>query len=137
MIRNSFIFLERIGKRGEFNLWNSGIKDWQDFLKKEKITGITREKKEYYNRKIKEAQNFLVEGTTAYFRDKLPKKETWRLYNYFKEECCFLDIEVNSYGIVILVGISDYYNTNIFVKGSNLGKDILEKELRTLINPSF
>jgi len=53
----------------------------------------------------------------------------WRLYDYFKEETGYLDIEVDSSGGVILVGISDYYNSNFFVKGVNLFRKEIEKEL--------
>ena len=37
MIENSFIFLERISKKKEQNIWQQGIKDWQDFLKCKKV----------------------------------------------------------------------------------------------------
>ncbi|MBU0457440.1 MAG: ribonuclease H-like domain-containing protein [Nanoarchaeota archaeon] len=129
MIKNSFIFLEKISNKKERNIWKQGIKDWHDFLNVENVKGISKEKKYYYDRKIKEAQNALLKEELSYFIRKLPKIETWRLYDYFKDECGFLDIEIDSYGKTILVGISDYYNANFFVKGSNLEKDILEKEL--------
>ena len=54
----------------------------------------------------------------------------WRLYDYYKEEACFLDIEINSYGKIILVGVSDYYNSNFFIKNVNLSKNLIEKELQ-------
>lgn len=129
MIKESFVFLEKISRKKEQALWAQGIKDWQDFLKAEKIKGIAAEKKGYYNRKVQEAQLALKEENAAYFTNKLPHKEMWRLYPYFKEDCCFLDIETDSYGNVVVVGISNYYNTNTFVKGFNLEKNLLEKEL--------
>jgi len=129
MIRSSFILLENIGKKKEVNLWNSGIKDWHDFLKEEKLKGISKGKKGYYSRRIKEAQKALAADDPHYFIGKLPAKEMWRLYPDFKEDCCFLDIETDSYGDVVVVGISNYYTTNTFVKGFNLEKGLLEKEL--------
>ncbi len=129
MIRKSFIFLERIGKKGENNIWNSGVRDWNEFILVERIKGISARNKEYYNRKIKEAQQALVNEDSSYFIGKLPAVETWRVYDYFKEEAGYLDIEVDSVGKVILVGISDYYNSNYFVKGVNLFRGEIEKEL--------
>ncbi|MBT4805601.1 hypothetical protein HON71_05510 [Candidatus Woesearchaeota archaeon] len=129
MIRKSFIFLEKIGRKGEENIWNSGVKDWNDFLRVDKIKGISVRSKEYYNRKIKEAKEALVNDDSFYFVGKLPAVEMWRLYDYFKEEAGYLDIEVDSLGKVILVGISDYYNSNYFVKGVNLSKGEIEREL--------
>ena len=125
MITNTFSFLERI--KNETRIWQQGIKDWNSFLKTEKIKGISKKKKPYYDRKIQEAQTALHQNNLTYFKNKLPQIEMWRLYN--SEESCYLDIEADAYGKITLVGISNYYNTNFFVKGVNLYKKIIEKEL--------
>lgn len=130
MITNSFVFLEKISAQKEKKLWQQGILDWNGFLKTAKIKGITPLKKSYYDRKIKEARQALSEGNSAYFVGKLPAKDMWHLYDYFKEECGFLDIEIDSYGKIVVVGISNYFTTNFFVYGANLEKNILEKELQ-------
>ncbi|MBI2112874.1 ribonuclease H-like domain-containing protein [Candidatus Woesearchaeota archaeon] len=131
MIRHSFIFLEKISRKKEENIWKQGIYDWDHFLKKRsnEINGISSEKKHYYDRKIKEAQQALLNNDSSYFIKKLPSVEMWRLYDYFREESGFLDIEVNSSGKIILVGISDYYHSNFFVQGVNLEKNLIEQEL--------
>ena len=131
MIKNSFIFLEKISKKKEQSIWKQGIKDWNGFLNAQKIKGVSSLKKSYYNQKIREAQQTIVNNDSSFFIHKLPATEMWRLYDYFKEEACFLDIEVDSYGKVIVVGVSDYYQTNIFVKGVNVERTVLEKELST------
>ena len=41
MIRNSFIFLEGVSVKTEYNLWNAGIKNWSDFVGTNKIKGIS------------------------------------------------------------------------------------------------
>jgi len=130
MIKNSFILLEKVSTKKEKNIWQQGIKDWQSFLKKEKVRGISKEKKFYYNRKLQEAQQELFNDNLSYFIKNLPQKEMWRLYKSYQSETCFLDIEVDSYGKIILIGISDYYNTNFFVKKVNLNKNLIEKELK-------
>jgi len=127
MIHNSFIFLEKISHKTEQNLWQQGIKDWNTFLKTKTIKGISPKRKAYYDRKIQQAKQQLRKENSAYFSQ--PKKETWRLYPYFKEEACYLDLEIDSYGKIILLGISDDYQTKTFIKNINLEKDILEKEL--------
>lgn len=129
VIKQSFIFLERISNRKEQALWQQGIQDWNDFLKAKKIKEISAKSKHYYDRRIKEAQEALLENNPSWFVGKLPQKEIWRLYDYFREESCFLDLEVDSYGRIILVGISNYYRTDQLVKGVNLEKNILEKEM--------
>ena len=129
MIQQSFIFLEKINTKSEINIWKQGIRTWSDFLKSEKIKGISKTKKIYYNKLIRKAQIALMKEDTNYFLGKLPSKEMWRLYPLLREESCFLDIEVDSYGKIILVGISNYFDTNFFVKNINLEKGLLTKEL--------
>ncbi len=129
MIRNSFIFLDKISTKTEQSLWQQGIKDWQNFLQTKKIKGISQLRKYHYDRQIKEAQIQLLNENTSYFKKNLPQKETWRLYNYFKEETCYVDIEVDSKGKVILVGLADEYQTKTFVHGANLTTNILQKQL--------
>ena len=125
MIRNSFIFLEKVGKNREQQWWRGGIKDWADFLRREKVEGVSFQKKQYYDQQLKAAQELLLKEDESFFG----KKETWRLYDYFREETGFLDIEVDSYGKVMVVGISNYYQTNVFVRGANLEAQLLRKEL--------
>lgn len=130
MIRHSFVFLEKISRAKEKSLWGMGITDWQHFLKKEKIKGISPLKKSFYNRQIQQAQQALGKGDSSYFLGKLAPKYMWRLYDHFKDECGFLDVEIDSFGKIVVVGISNYFSTNFFVKGANLEKDLLEKELK-------
>lgn len=130
MIKQSFIFLEKIKRKGEDNLWKQGIKDWQDFLQHKEVKGISSVRKQYYDRKIREAQQALLENDSSYFVGKLPSVEMWRLYSSFNEECCFLDIETDSSGKITVVGISNYYTTNTLVRGFNLERRVLEEQLK-------
>jgi hypothetical protein len=68
MIRNSFVFLEKVSKKKEQNIWQQGIKNWQDFLKTEKIKGISVKSKFYYDRRIKKLPNWVQEKTQIIFR---------------------------------------------------------------------
>ncbi len=130
MIRNSFIFLEKISVRKEQRLWQQGITDWDSFLKASIVNGISRQKKWHYDRKLREAQQALLENDSAYFKKKLPASGQWRLYDYFHDEAGFLDIEIDSYGKITVVGISNYYKTNFLVRGVNLDTPLLQKELQ-------
>ncbi len=60
----------------------------------------------------------------------MPPKELWRLYPLVREECCFLDLEIDGRGIMTVVGISNYFTSNFFVRGVNLEKALIEKELQ-------
>ena len=130
MIQHTFLFLDKVSLKKEKRLWEEGITDWHLFLKAKKIKGISLLAKQYYDRKVGEAQHALLEQNSPYFAGKLPSKDRWRLYNHFKDECCFLDVEIDSSGKIVVVGISNYFNTNFFVRGVNLEKIFLEKELQ-------
>ena len=102
MIQNSFIFLERIKNNLESNIWKQGILDWDSFLNADNVKGISKPRKLYYDRKIKEARKELFSFNSTYFKNILPSTEYYRLYDFFKEETVFLDIETN--------GLSPEYN---------------------------
>ena len=59
MIENSFIFLERINKKLEQNIWKQGIKTWEDFLRARSVKGLSKHRKLYYDRHILEARKQL------------------------------------------------------------------------------
>ncbi len=132
MIRNSFVFLEKITPKTEAYFHSCGIKSWDDFLNSKKIEGISDERKKYYDRRILEAKHNLYSLNSSYFKSNLPSTESWRLYNFFKEDIAFLDIEttgLDSSSYITMVGIFDGFETKPFVKGINLTSDLLKKEL--------
>lgn len=132
MIRNSFVFLDRIGRRTEEMLWASGMTDWSSFLAAEAIRGISGKAKLYYDRKLKEASCRLYSLDSAYFLGRLPSTEMWRLYSFFREEAAFLDIEASGTGphdSITLVGLFDGTDTKVMIRGINLDFSILQREL--------
>ena len=129
MIQQSFIFLEGVNKKTEQNIWQQGVTTWESFLIAQKIMGISKKRKLYYDKKILEAKKELYLLNASYFIDKLPSVEMWRLYSFFKEDAVFLDIEVDAYDI-ILIGLYDGIDTKIMVKGVNLEKKVLLDELK-------
>ncbi len=132
MIQKTFLILEGIGTKKEKNLWREGINNWEDFLKTKKAKGIPQNKKGYYDRKIRQAKQNLYSSNSEYFYNLLPKNEHWRLYDFFKEEAIFLDIETNGLtddaGLTV-IGLSDGLETKTMIKGINLDFDLLKKEL--------
>jgi len=132
MIRQSFIFLERINKKTEENFWNQGITDWDLFLKTKRINGLSKARKLYYNRKIIEARKALYNFDSSYFVNKLPQCEFWRLYNFFKEDAVFLDIETTGLGNrddITVFGLFDGVDTKTMIRNINLDFKALKNEL--------
>ena len=129
MLRGSFILLPGLGLTREKKLFSSGILTWNDFLKQEKIKGISAKKKEDYNKLLQEASQALVQENSHFFK-KIPSREAWRLYDDFKDKAVFLDIEIGENNKdLILIGLFDGYETKMFVKGVNLEKEVFFNEL--------
>ncbi len=129
VIRRSFVILDRVSRKTEQNIWAQGIPDWTGFLKAEQVRGIARKRKPFLERQLREAERALKDDNSVFFAENLPSREIWRIYDYFKEQCCFLDIEIDQWNRITVVGISDYFHTNFFVRGVNLERPLLEKEL--------
>ncbi len=130
MIEQSFIFLDRVGEKSEKNIWNQNIKNWNDFLSAERIKGINALRKGYYNRQIKQANKELLEYNAPFFSKILQQGHHWRLYDFFKDDAVFLDIETSGYyGDITVVGMYDGYETKTMVRGFNFSKEILKSEL--------
>ena len=134
MITNSFIFLERVSNKIEKNIWNDKIYNWDDFLKKDSVKGLSKGRKLYYDRRITDAKKALFNFDSNYFLNVLPQSEMWRLYDFFREDAVFLDIETTglskSHDDITVFGLYDGINTKTMIKGINLDYDILKKELQ-------
>ncbi|MEK6968048.1 MAG: ribonuclease H-like domain-containing protein [Nanoarchaeota archaeon] len=132
MIRKSFAFIDGIGIRKERNLWKSGIEDWDAFISAKRILGFSDSRKAYADRQIHAAKKALFENDSSFFARKLPSSEVWRLYEHFKDETLFLDIETTGVwknSAITVVGLSDGYDFRPMIKGVNLDFGRLQQQL--------
>jgi len=130
MIRSSFIFLDRISHNTEKKIWSSGIHDWSSFLDAKSVPGISGLRKGYYDRSISEARKQLCDYNSEYFTGKLPRSEAWRLYDFFRDDCLFLDIETTGYyGDITVIGMYDGRDVKTLVKDRSLDKHNLKEIL--------
>ncbi|MDB4303471.1 ribonuclease H-like domain-containing protein [Desulfosarcina sp.] len=130
MIRKSFIFLPGISKKTEENIWKQGITSWDSFIKSD-IKGISKKRKHLYNTQLLYARSNLYSFNSSYFNT-LPTTQTWRLYDFFRGDIVFLDIEatgVNKQNDITVVGLFDGIDTKTMIKGVNLDFKVLKKEL--------
>jgi uncharacterized protein YprB with RNaseH-like and TPR domain len=133
MLEKSFVFLERIGALYEQRLWRQEICSWHDFLNAKEIRGLSKHRKAYCDRKLREAMHFFYGFDSSYFINKLPQNEMWRLYHSFSDETVFLDIEtagLSTANPVTVIGLFDGINTKTMIKGINLDEKSLAKELQ-------
>lgn len=130
MAEQSFIFLDRVSAATERNIWRQGIPDWQSFLRRERIAGISPARKLYYDRQILRAQAALTQKNLRTLADLFPRNQHWRLYDICTDVFA-LDIETSGYyGDVTVVGLHDGAEPFFLVKNKNLSHEPLMALLR-------
>ena len=133
MIRSTFSFLPGIDDRVENNLRLQGIKDWNGFLNSRFIKGLSPKRKYFYDRQIVEMKKAIAGGDASTLAQKIPLDEHWKLYDHFKEEAVFLDIETTGLGEldqVTVVGLFDGFATKTMVQGVNLDAAAIAGEMK-------
>ncbi len=130
MIRESFVVLPGVGRSTERKFWAQGVGSWDVFLNASKVKGLSSARKDRFDWDLREAQQHLREQNVSFFAQALPFSDQWRLYNEFKDEAVYLDIETNGfYSGITVVGLSDGVGAKTFVRGFNLDRNLLLKEL--------
>ena len=92
-IENSFIPVEGVGETTERRLWERGVTRWEEFDPAVDVAGVGSTTADRIESFIAEAFTRLDDGDSAYFDREFPSGERWRLYENFREETCFFDIE--------------------------------------------
>lgn len=95
MIKRTFSIAPSIGKKKEMRIWESGIRDWKDFLDAEEVCTVSDARKEDCDRTISEAVELLNNRDSFGLGKMLPKSEEWRLFGEFKDDAAYLDIETD------------------------------------------
>jgi len=132
VIRSTFQILPAVGRGKERGLWKSGVRDWDEFRAESKVKGISAGRKQSMDRQLDLADRYLELGMTGYFCKILPTVEHWRLYDRFREDAAFLDIETDGrspYSDVTVVGIHRSGGTATLVKGQDLSAATLAEAL--------
>jgi uncharacterized protein YprB with RNaseH-like and TPR domain len=88
-VENSFIPVEGVGETTERKLWRRGITHWNDF-EPDAVGATTADRIQSF---IDHARDQLSMGNTDFFAKQFPSAEQWRLYETFRENACFFDIE--------------------------------------------
>ncbi len=131
MLKNSFIFLDKISHRTEQNIWQQNIRSWEDFLAAKSVKGLSCERKIFSDHKINCAKEAILADNSQFFAKHFPASEHWRLYELFKEQACFLDIETSGYyGDITVIGVYDGRETKTMIKGKNLNPRLLRSMLQ-------
>lgn len=128
-LENTYICVDGVGETTERELWESGARSWSEF--DPTLCGpTTADRIESF---IDRARPRLADGDSAFFDRELPKSEQWRLYEDFREEACFFDIETTglnrTYDDVTCVSAHSGGRTETLVRGDDLTRENLRELL--------
>ncbi len=121
MLNYTFQHLKGIGKKKEYQLWNSGITSWQDFDREKVVQLSIFEKNESSDDILYKSRKALQEGDISFFVNNLNAQEYYRIAFSFPDETIFLDIETTGlskyYDDITLIGLSVGDNYYVYIKG--------------------
>ena len=128
-VENSFIPVRGVGETTERRLWDCGVREWDDFHAD--VDGVGPTTAERIEAFIDEARPRLRERDSAYFARTFPDNERWRLYENFRDDACFFDIETTGLDhhrdTVTTVSVYRDGETTTLVNGDTLTAGALEE----------
>ena len=125
MLEQTFIHIPGVGPKTERELWQSGIRSWEDFTAiltppTPISPGLRRRLEDYIPQSIKAVEN----RDAGFFSRLSALGEAWRLFPEFASQCVFLDIETTGlspvFDTVTMVGLFDGHRYEVFIDGQNL-----------------
>lgn len=121
MLKHTFIHISGVGLKTEQRLWKRGILTWEDLLNTQE-TIFSKRKDEYIKRELRMSLESIDD--ILYFSSRLPNNQLWRLYQDFKDEALYLDIETTGgyEGVdeITIIGAYDGTDVHTFINGVNL-----------------
>ena len=133
LLRRSFQHLPGISASEEARLWAEGISDWTDLLRHTPVQlDLYRKRSGALLSAVEASEEALANCDMAFFANRLPKREFYRIAASFPERCAFLDIESTGlstyYDQVTLVGWSVGSTYTVLIDPSQIEQ--LERDLR-------
>ncbi|WP_022668446.1 ribonuclease H-like domain-containing protein [Desulfospira joergensenii] len=121
MLKNSFQHIPGIGAKTEEQIWDCGIRTWQDVLKGDH-PGISSQRLANIREHIQDSLENL--DNPIYFSDLLPAREHWRLFPEFRNSMAYLDIETTGLDMwgaeITTIALYDGKKISYYVQGRNL-----------------
>src|SRR5205085_197704 len=125
MLQQTFIHIPGIGKLTELDLWNQGIRSWDDADRFEKRFGAVGARLQHkLDEYIPLSREAIRRNDAGFFERLSALGEAWRIYPEFAEHCVYLDIETTGlshvFDNITMVGMYDGRKYNVFIDGHNL-----------------
>jgi uncharacterized protein YprB with RNaseH-like and TPR domain len=133
-VENSFIPVSGVGETTERRLWEAGVTEWDDYdgQRPRGIGATTASRIESF---VDEALERLDDRDAPYFERTFPGDERWRLYETFRQNTCFFDIETTGlsqhHDDVTTVSFHRDGETTTLVRGRDLTPEAVREQFRT------
>lgn len=128
-IENSYIPVRGVGEQTERSIWEAGARHWNEF-ERDLVGEKTGHRIEEF---IATAEPHLEAGDAEFFAESFPSNERWRLYENFRADTLFLDIETTGLDFrrnsVTTVSVHRDGETRTFVQGKDLTADRIQAVL--------
>ncbi len=122
MLRHTFCHIPGVGEKTERRLWDAGLTSWEAVLEREpgpRHPAARRLPVEH----LRDSLNRHAAGDPAWFAQRLPPAQCWRLFRDFRESCAYLDIETTGMAPsdhVTTVALYDGRTVRHYIHGQNL-----------------
>lgn len=121
-VENCFLGAEGVGQTIERRLWEQGITHWREF--EPTCQGIGSTRADRIESFIDAGERALDRGSVDFFDSRFPSGSRWRLYESFREQACFFDIETTGLdhrtSVVTTVTLHRDGDTRTLVRGDDL-----------------
>jgi len=121
LLEHTFIHIQGIGQKTEQKLWEQGIQTWQDFLNHEEPI-FSHARDQFVREELKISTKHIRD--IRFFQARLSSGNIWRVFDAFKQEAVYLDIETSGgyQGIdeITVIGLFDCSSIHTFVNGISL-----------------
>jgi uncharacterized protein YprB with RNaseH-like and TPR domain len=140
MLASTFCHLSGVSLRTERHLWESGLRDWDEFLARAAPPlGPTRLRAAREQLELSRAR--LAAGDPRWFCERLSSKEQWRIFPEFRSRIAYLDIETTGLDrdrdAITTIALYDGKRIRTYVQGQNLddfARDIRDYALLVTYN---
>lgn len=129
MLQRTFIHLTGIGLAREQRLWQSGIRNWHDFMAADADGPCPVSNIACVREQLAQSLDAFRAETWSFFEKRLPSDHKWRVFGDFPERALYLDIETNGLtwdDPITVIGAYDGHEVMSFVLGKNLPDAVAE-----------
>jgi uncharacterized protein len=134
MLTHTFQHIQGINPYLEMYLWKKGVLTWDDYLSLRKPPLLSVFFHDKIKRQVLASQEALKKEDLGYFARKLPAHLYWRLFEQFRKDVVYFDVEATGLDlhqdVITVIGIYNGSLTKSFYRSCNL------EEARSILSES-